>query len=158
MIKKIHGNIIDSDAQFIVHQCNCVSTGMAGLAKTIFKKYPYSDTYSKRNSKEERSLDDPGTISIHGNGKDKRYIVNFYSQYYPGKAKYKNDSLEIREKWFEKCLDLLGQVEDLKSVAFPYGIGCGLAGGDWDKYYGMIEDFSDRNPDTEIFIVNFTGV
>jgi hypothetical protein len=37
----------------------------------------------------------------------------------------------------------LAQVEDLDSVAFPYGIGCGAAGGAWDVYYKIISDFAE---------------
>jgi len=29
-------------------------------------------------------------------------------------------------------------------IGFPYGIGCGLAGGDWKKYKKMLEDFASQ--------------
>ena len=41
---------------------------------------------------------------------------------------------------------------ELKSIGFPYGIGCGLAGGDWNKYERLLEGFAERARDTERFI------
>ena len=32
---------------------------------------------------------------------------------------------------------------ELESVAFPYGIGCGLAGGNWEEYQAMLEEFAN---------------
>jgi hypothetical protein len=31
---------------------------------------------------------------------------------------------------------------DTDEIAFPYGIGCGLAGGNWKRYEEMIEEFA----------------
>jgi hypothetical protein len=39
-----------------------------------------------------------------------------------------------------------------ENVAFPYMIGCGLAGGNWKIYLGMITNFADRNPNLNVFI------
>ena len=42
---------------------------------------------------------------------------------------------------------MLGQIRKIitfiyQNFAFPYKIGCGLAGGNWDHYLPMIEDFT----------------
>ena len=47
-----------------------------------------------------------------------------------------------RERWFSQCLDELGQCDHYQNLAFPYKIGCGLAGGNWDHYLTMIRDFA----------------
>ena len=52
------------------------------------------------------------------------------------------DNQEDREKWFQQCLDKLGKLKHYQNFAFPYKIGCGLAGGNWDHYLPMIEDFT----------------
>ena len=44
--------------------------------------------------------------------------------------------------WFPQCLENLGKKEKYQNLAFPYKIGCGLAGGNWDHYLPMIEDFA----------------
>lgn len=42
--------------------------------------------------------------------------------------------------------------ENIKSVAFPYMIGCGLAGGNWETYLGMITDFQKTYADVSVVI------
>ena len=58
------------------------------------------------------------------------------AQYYPGEPKY--ESYEQRLNWFKSCIDKISKIPDLKQVAFPYGIGCGLAGGRWEDYEKLI--------------------
>lgn len=142
-------------AQIIAHQCNCVSTGAAGgVARSIFDKFPYADTYSKRKGKEDRSK--PGTISIHGNGKDKRLVMNLYAQYYPGGSKYENDTPELREKWMKECFAKIYNIrKKIKSIAFPRLMGCAIAGGNWENYYSFICKLQFHMPDTDIYIVEF---
>jgi hypothetical protein len=148
-------NILLCKHDYIVHQTNCVSTSRAGLAKDIFAKFPYADTYSARITAAKRSK--PGTISIHGDGKSQRLIVNMYAQFYPSPPRYSNDSAERRIEWFKECLALVekkiidggkslkkGEESKKVSIAFPYGIGCNLGGGDWRVYAPMIDDFAGR--------------
>jgi hypothetical protein len=47
------------------------------------------------------------------------------------------ETLATRLEWFVKCIglieDMADGIDDFK-VAVPYGIGCGLAGGNWRAY------------------------
>ena len=52
---------------------------------------------------------------------------------------------ENRLQWFKECLDEIEKIEDLESVAFPYKIGCGYGGGDWNDYLKLIEQFSEKS-------------
>ena len=52
------------------------------------------------------------------------------------------DTPQEREQWFAQCLEELGQCDSYQNLAFPYQIGCGLAGGNWSRYLSMIEDFA----------------
>jgi O-acetyl-ADP-ribose deacetylase (regulator of RNase III) len=133
MLVNIDGDILDCKSQVIAHQANCVSKEAGGLAKFIFKKFPWADTYSKREDVNCES-DKPGTITVLGNGKDQRYVINMYAQFYPGKAQFGNDTKEKRIEFFQTCLDKIAKVNGLRSIAFPYQIGCGLAGGVWETY------------------------
>ena len=75
-------------------------------------------------------------------------MIIFYAQWDFGVGGYKrvpkvyDDTPEEREMWFKQCLDELGQCKGYKTLAFPYKIGCGLAGGNWDHYFSMILDFA----------------
>lgn len=136
MIEIINQDLFESKSKYIAHQCNCVSKGSAGLAKLIFEKYPYSNSYFSRKNNSV-----PGTILITGDGKEKRYIINMYSQFFPGKFGNQNDSEDDRLKYFQECLEKILIFAD-GDISFPFGIGCGLAGGNWNNYYSLINNFS----------------
>jgi hypothetical protein len=107
----------------------------------MFQKYPYANIYRERK---EKSM--PGHIVVKGNGKDERMVINMLAQYYPGPSKYGNDSEEKRLQWFQDCLDEMSElISENVSFAFPYQIGCGLAGGKWGSYLAMIENFQKKH-------------
>lgn len=140
MIEIVTGDLFEAKEKYIVHQCNCVTNRAAHLAKDVFGKYPYADIYSARTTH-----DSPGSIIIRGNGQDQRYVVAILGQYYPGKPKYPHSDLDgtnIREKYFYHGLLRLAKIPDLESVAFPWRIGCGAAGGNWERYLGKLTNFA----------------
>lgn len=151
MIKTIDGDIIESKEKCIVHQCNCITEKSLGLSAQVFKAFPWANIYAERKS---RSI--PGTIDVRE--KDGKIIVNLFGQLYPGKPT-SYESKEMRLKWFKNGLDLLSSYiknsrvtspNHINSVAFPYKIGCGLAGGDWKKYVNFIEIFAKENPSLQV--------
>lgn len=159
MIQVINKSLLEADCKYIGHQCNCTTTHAAGIAKVIFDKYPHSDTYRKRKNIYESVLhnktlgqSDQGTIDILGNGKNERFVINMYVQRYPGKPKPVNDtSLQsIMDKkhdrliWLKICLNQISKIENIESVVFPEGIGCKLAGGDWECVLPIIESFAEK--------------
>jgi O-acetyl-ADP-ribose deacetylase (regulator of RNase III) len=141
MLKTITGDLLDATEKYIAHQTNCVSRGMAaGIARDIFDKYPYSNIYANRTKNET-----PGTIDIRGNGDDQRFVINMNAQHYPGSSRYSEsaiDDLEYRRKYFHQCLLKISKIDNLESIAFPFKIGCGIAGGNWDHYLKMLETFA----------------
>ncbi len=148
MIKLIEGDLLEANEQYIAHQTNCVTVGKAaGLAEKIFNKYPYSDVYTSRVDNSS-----PGSISIHGDGVKSRYIINMYAQYYPGKFNnlFEKDTQQQREGYFLQSLEEISRISNIKSIAMPYEIGCGLAGGKWESYLNMLQDFADKNPNINL--------
>lgn len=146
-LKIITGDLLTSNANFICHQVNATSNGVAGLAYHLFKKYPFANIYKHRTSP-----DSVGSNIISGDGSAKqRYIVNMLSQYYPGLPGPDNtiDSSQNRLSYFHQCLvDLVKFIKSEKNyngkvitLAFPYLIGCGLAGGNWTDYLKLLEKF-----------------
>ena len=156
MIDKTNQSILNVEDQYIVHQLNCLTNRSAGLAKSMFDKFPYANVYAYRTyphtpGESERL----GSIVVRGNGKDQRYIIGIYGQYYPGKSKYPNsrvDGIQVRENAFRSGLQKISEIENIHSIGFPRGIGCTLAGGDWSKYEKMIEDFNNQNPHIQVNI------
>jgi len=162
MLTQIDGDITKVDTKYIAHQCNCVSQRASGLAKTLFRVFPWCNIYSERFAigHPEFQPDCPGVISIHGNGNDQRYIINMLAQFWPGKPKNPHDSLDgyrVREQYFKECLKLMVKIEDLESIAFPVNIGCGVAGGNWRRYRKFIESFAKARDDVKVVLVNFKG-
>lgn len=140
----IKGNLLEASEQYIVHQCNCVTWNAAGIARSIFDKYPYADVYSIREATAYQ--DKPGTILIRGNGENERYIIALMGQVYPGKPidNYKDiDSAELRQEYFKNGLQKIAELPELKSIALPVQIGCGLAGGNWNEYLDIINKFAN---------------
>ncbi len=141
-IELIKGDLLTCDAQFIAHQTNCISVRSAHLAKAIFDKFPYSDVYSKRDPDYP---DAPGTIKVMGNGKDQRFVINMFGQFYPGSPKFPDnakDGYKARQKYFFQCLYAISKIKNLESIAFPFCVGCAAAGGDWEIYNNILEKFS----------------
>ena len=134
MIQIKEDNILNSNEKYIIHQCNC---NAKGLAKSLFDKYLYANVYKNRTIHSK-----PGTISVKGNGKECRYIINAFGQYTPGKPNIKETKLQ-RLIWFKQCLDEIKKIENVESIAFPYKMGCGYGGGNWNEYLKTIEQFSE---------------
>ena len=143
MIEIVTGDIFESKEKYLLHQTNCVTNKAAHLSKDVFSKYPWADIYARRYAEDIK--DTPGQIMVRGDGADKRYVINLLGQYYPGKPKFPTSALDgtkVREKYFHQCLLRVAKIENLESVAFPWRIGCGAAGGDWEHYLGIITNFA----------------
>lgn len=138
MIEIINADITTASEKYILHQTNCVSNYAAGVAKAIFDKFPYANCYKNR-----KDSDIPGSIIVCG-GKGKKNIINLMGQYYPGYPNDGNDNYLKRKDYFLSGLNKIEMIENLESIAIPFLIGCGLAGGDWAVYSKMIHDFTDR--------------
>ena len=158
MIHIIDGDLFDTDAKYLVHQVNCCTTKAAHLAYDVFKRYPYADVYSCRDKSNQfgwssdeignegpYQTDTPGDILIRGNGQDQRYVIGLLGQFYPGRPRYPDstfDGFKARADYFYQGLLKIGEIKNLESVAFPYQIGCGAAGGDWGLYSKILKNFA----------------
>jgi O-acetyl-ADP-ribose deacetylase (regulator of RNase III) len=152
----VNGNLLDATADYIVQQCCCTALKPSGLSKAIADKWPEANPYKNRrrykyNWAVAEDRPQPGTIATYGR------VVCAFAQVCQGKpGAYKdplgldqNDSAANRADYFAKCLEA---ILDLKpaSVAFPYKIGCGLAGGSWHIYEDIIKKWSDKNPSIQV--------
>ena len=151
----IEGNLLDSEATFIVHQTNCMSTGGAGgLAKVLFAKFPHADCYTPRAGLCPSLVGQtPGDIQVCGDGRDQRFVINLFGQFHGGGPAHDQrewDNSDNRLQWFHSGLGKIDSLVDKMvndggeniSVAFPWQIGCGIAGGNWDVYLSWIEQFA----------------
>lgn len=137
----IKGNVLDAGTTYIVHQVNCQGVMGAGLAKQIKERYPnvfkmYRNMcilYAQRKS------DLLGTAQIIPcDGSNSQFIVNVFAQ-----VDYGRSGLYTNYDAFRVAMEHLAITmaqNPTATVAFPYMIGCGLAGGDWNIISRIIED------------------
>ena len=167
----VTGDLLEvTDAEYIVQQTCCTACSAQGLSKAISTKWPSINPYAERRRwgrtnwavQEDRA--EPGTIAVYefeappqGTLKG---VVCAFAQVCHGKPGMAKDPLGLaaadtaadRLRYFQSCLDCLEEL-GATSVAFPYGIGCGLAGGVWVKYEAMLKQWSAAHPAVEVRIV-----
>lgn len=141
----------DKSIDIFCHQCNCFATMGAGIARQISAEYP------EVSKADRQAFEKYGPESLFGKVlsvacHDGRYCQNMYSQYHYGTRKQMTDY-----KKFEECLEhvrVFAEKHPNKTIGFPYGIGCGLAGGDWKTVEGLITRFSE-SVGNDVYIVRF---
>lgn len=141
MIEWHDGNIFNSKAKYLAHQVNCQGVMGAGIAKQIKDLYPevykiYHNLCLTRDY--TRLLGTFLDVEVHD-----RHIVNLFSQ-----DDYNRDYISrcmTNYGALSKCLTDLSMIAYGESVAIPYKIGCGLAGGDWNIVYDIIKKIYGTN-------------
>ena len=158
MIQIVNGNILDAKEEYILQQCCCTAVRPHGLSETISLFWKDANIYSLRRGIGKRNLavmedrPEPGTIQVIG----KRKIICAFAQVAMGKPGIydscgKPDSQENRYNYFIECLNKITELNP-NSIAVPYKIGCGLAGGNWDTYYNALNTWANENPNINIVI------
>ena len=140
MIKFINVDATKIDVDVLGHQCNTRGVMGAGIAKTIKQLYP--DVY-----KEYRfyCLDNTGLLGTTQlvKSKEGKCIANIF-----GQDNYKGRGLKTNYKALRKALEDLQYKMfclNLKTLAIPYLIGCGLGGGEWEIVGQIINDVFGEN-------------
>ena len=80
-------------------------------------------------------------------------VFNLYGQDLPGGPSVQ-EPRHIRLTWFAQCLQTLAR-EEIPSIAFPYLIGCNIAGGVWLEYFELFKRFATSVPQTQVYIVKY---
>lgn len=144
MIKVIPGDLLaalrEGDVNVIGHQCNCFSEMSAGIARQIRQQFPgaYEADRELTLSPQERL----GKISYWR--ESDQAIFNLYGQYHYGVGQRQTDYDALRSA-LTLMLQEINEWEKedpnyRAKIGFPYMIGCGLAGGEWDVVEKIIED------------------
>lgn len=150
-IKHIKGDILTASELpgfvAICHQVNCKGVMGAGLALQIKDKYPEVYQKYRRYCKDEH-YNPPQTLKSLLLGKiqiiypekgglnpdDYHFcIINCFGQDGCG-CGLQTDYLALK-----MCFSKINERFKGKRVALPFKIGCGLAGGDWNIVYSLIE-------------------
>lgn len=151
MIKYIKGDILNVKEGIIVQQVNCMGVMGAGLAKQIKDKWPdIYDSYKTRIHNTRNTKELLGK-TLFNNVENNLFVASIFGQYYYGhQAKFTNYPALFKGLNFVAEISTADQI----AVYIPKGLGCGLAGGNWDFVEAYIQDldlFFDKK--IEIIIV-----
>lgn len=125
-------DILKAKENIIVHQVNELGVMGAGLALQIKNKYPQVFTKYKQIA----NKDCWGQIQFVQIA-DNKFICNMFSQKGISRT-HRTTDYELMRKCLTK-LNTLAEQHNL-TVAIPYKIGCGLAGGDWNIVEQIIKE------------------
>ena len=144
-VKIVNGDLLDAHAAYICHQVNCRGRMASGVAGQIRAKYPEAFRAYSERCDGRRSRDDPlemlGRTQFVRCG-DGVTVINMFSQEGYGRDGGQYTDYEA----FRSCLrEIHNAVPADAVIAMPYGIGCGLGGGDWNIIFELIkEELSDH--------------
>lgn len=158
MIKHINGDILNANENIIVQQVNCHGVMGAGLAKQLAQRYPVIVSPYKKLcfDKGMNCLGDAQLIQVSALGpkSSHKHVANLFGQKHYGRN---SNVIYTDYKAFTEGLSLIKQYAGQHefSVAIPYGIGCGLANGNWNVIEDIINNvFSNTNIDVTIYKYN----
>jgi len=137
------GDITKSNAGIICHQVNCRGVMGAGLAKALRAKYPIYGPYVQlcRGVKPETLLGSTQFVQVSTD--PDQYVANCFGQCNFGRDRVQTDYAALEHSL--RNVEEFARTHNL-SVAIPYGIGCGLAGGDWNTVQAILEDIFVASP------------
>lgn len=139
MIWVREGNLLHSRASILCHQVNCQNRMGSGVAKALSDRWPAVKQcyHAFCEGKSPENLLGSVQVIYVGDGK---YVANIFGQLcygYDGRQYTDYDALD-------RAFAMLSRMTT-GCLAFPYGFGCGLGGGDWHTVYALIEKhFSNR--------------
>ena len=137
MIEYIRGNILNVTEGIIVQQVNCMGVMGAGIAKQIRDKWPdIYDSYKTRIHNTENTKELLGK-TLFDYVENNLFVASIFGQYYYGRqAKFTNYTALF------KGLNFVAEISAANNTAMyiPKGLGCGLAGGNWDFVEAYIQD------------------
>ena len=144
-IKIIQGSLMDATENIIAHQVNCKGVMGSGIAKQIRSAYP--NVYAMYQKKCQSAMNIKDTKGLLGhcqilsrgilsnNTSGERYVANLFGQHEFGYGKNYTDYRALETAFTQ--LKAFAEEHGF-SIAMPYYIGCGRAGGDWNVVAPMI--------------------
>ena len=133
----------------LMHQVNCLGVANAGIAKQLRDRYPaWYPAYRKLCGQTDPKENLLGTV--HAAAVAPNVIVcSAFAQL----GISKREPVTDYDAWELICQKIEAEIRARNSeknmnwtLHIPYGIGCGLAGGDWEKMRGIFEYYFGRSP------------
>lgn len=135
MLKIVNGNIFDSDANIICHQVNTFGIMGGGIALQVKNRFPIVYQEYKDLCDENKNNNLLGNV-LFSYYDENKMIANCFSQ----------DGWETDYNALRDCLIKVRSncQQSIRSVALPYNYGCGIAKGDWNIVYNIIQEIFEN--------------
>lgn len=142
MIIPDKGDLLYSDCDILLHQCNCQSTMGTGVAKQIKDRYQaawYADLESTMTPEQKFGMYTSANAVNHLGRRIE--IVNLYGQFNYGRNEKQTSEPHLRSALLTYLADKqsMNQLTG-KKIGIPFGMGCGNAGGDWEEVMKILEE------------------
>lgn len=131
------GDLLKSDCNIIMHQCNTMRTMGTGIAKQIKQQYPEAYRADVRFMMGLPPQSKLGNFSW-AQAEDGRFIVNLYGQLRYGRERRHTDYPALQSA-LQQAFAWIRNNFTNPIVGLPKGMGCNNAGGDWQTVYDIIE-------------------
>lgn len=138
----INQDILQIEYGIIGHQVNCQGKMAAGLAGEIARKWPVAKEQYLQSLQEDAGRDrlpilgSCATGRVGGTDSKPLMVAHLFSQNRYGRKKQHTNYLALGQALHS--LWHSGYNRDL-TIYLPYGLGCGLGGGDWEQVLSLIE-------------------
>lgn len=145
-MKIVYGNLLDfpDNINVICHQANINNTFGAGIANQIRKRYP--EAFSADTKAHKNQTAQFGNVS-YCKLKNNKFIFNCYGQsLYNKSIAGVPTSYDAVYASLNKTKTILNKIHEITNgkfiphIGFPYMMGCGLGGGNWEIYKCIIEE------------------
>ena len=146
MITIKEGDLFSAPRGIICHQVNCMGVMGRGVAKTFKEKFPQAFKEYEHLCSVYKCYHDSyrllGTILVTENVHELRTTCCMFAQLnWRGHTNVCNTEYAA----FRECCKRIaawmdGSYSKDYPINVPYKIGCGLAGGDWDIVYSILEE------------------
>jgi O-acetyl-ADP-ribose deacetylase (regulator of RNase III) len=169
-MKIVQGDLLamanDGKFDVIVHGCNCFCTMGAGIAKSIKHKFPAAyeaDLRTQEGDPEKLGTYTSAVVPCQRTKQQHRQtltIINAYTQYYwKPREKRVNGRRKLMRPVNYDAIRLafrnIKQEHSGKRLAYPK-IGAGLAGGNWEIIYRIIDEELDGEDHTLVVYQELT--
>lgn len=143
-MKVVNADLFDVQRGIIAHQVNNVGAYDAGIAKTMKERYPETATKYREKCRDTFPDELLGYVQFI-RVSEHLIVANIFGQTLDA-TKRRNTSYDATAEGWSRMyraarkLDLVDPVtSEVEDIYVPYGIGCGLGGGNWDIYERIVD-------------------
>ena len=138
MVRIIEGNLFETKADIICHQCNCQGVMGSGVAAEVKRRYPEVFKAYRKDYEEGKLVLGYVNFAQASTGQILANLCGQEKYGYDGKQYTHYDKLQ---ECFNNVVTY-AKANFVKKpvIAFPYLMSCHRGGGDWNVVSKMIED------------------